>query len=161
MNSNLVTKATNLKPSKKLILRRQASFAVLGAIVFAIQWRFSLGNIGTSLLVLGLACIFSFAFPKIVKGLQGQFHGSFMKEKGIFQTIGKFVWLIIAASAMSLIWIWLSSITGIPPKILAVITFALAGLVPTGFGTDGSACAANALNRLAGTIPAFFTDEVL
>ncbi len=124
MNSNLVTKATNLKPSKKLILRRQASFAVLGAIVFAIQWRFSLGNIGTSLLVLGLAFIYGLAFPGIVT--QGQDRDS--SDQKISQTVVKFVWLLIAAIVLSLIWFWLSQITGIPSKFLAVITFALAGL---------------------------------
>lgn len=124
MNSNLVTKATNLRPSKKLLLRRQASFAVLGAIVFAIQERFSLGNIGTSLLVVGLAFIYGLAFPGIVT--QGQDRDS--SDQKISQTVFKFVGLLIAATVLSLLWFWLSQITGIASKILAVITFAFAGL---------------------------------
>ena len=125
MKPDIASNDAGTRLSRRVSLRRKGIFSALGGLVFFLQGLLYLNDTATGLLLLALEVIYVFVFEVDHSGEKQEIP---FKGRAI-RFLAQLAALLIVFFLVILAWVWLRSMTGVPPAFLLAVTFALLGLI--------------------------------
>jgi hypothetical protein len=122
MNPDLPNEDESLQRRKKIEIRQQGIFFILGGLIFLVQGLFNLSDNLAWFLVVGLAVVYAFVLKRQPVELPAS------RKKRTWKFLGQFALLVVAALAILFAWVWIWNLTGIRFSYLAAGTCGVLGL---------------------------------